>query len=49
MKEVIAIIRPERWQATLDAAGATGYPGDGKTFVTDVEQAFTIRTGDHGL
>ncbi len=24
MKEVIAVIRPEKWQATLDAAGALG-------------------------
>ena len=28
---------------------ATGHPGDGKTFITEVETAYTIRTGQRGL
>ena len=30
---------------TIQAAAFTGYPGDGKVFVTPVETAYTIRTG----
>ena len=29
----------------IQAAAASGYPGDGKIFVTPVEAAYTIRTG----
>ena len=30
---------------TIMEAGSTGFPGDGKLFVTPVEAAYTIRTG----
>ena len=30
---------------TIQEAAFTGYPGDGKIFVTPVETAYTIRTG----
>lgn len=33
----------------IQEAAATGYPGDGKTFVTPVEAAYTLRTGASGL
>jgi nitrogen regulatory protein PII 1 len=105
MKEVIAIIRPQAWKATMDAvaeagldhvfqhrvmvrgkqqgiqvgsqfyeehgktmimvvvdddqlekatevireAASSGYPGDGRTFVSDIEAAYTLRTGGAGL
>lgn len=34
---------------TIQAAAATGFPGDGRVFVTDVETAYTLRTGQSGL
>mgnify|MGYP003118306922 CR=1 FL=1 len=38
-------------QATIDAilsAGQTGEVGDGKIFVSDIQEAYRIRTGDKG-
>lgn len=38
-------------QATIDAilsAGQTGEVGDGKIFVSDINEAYRIRTGDKG-
>ena len=34
---------------SIQAAAATGFPGDGRVFVTNVESAFTLRTGESGL
>lgn len=31
--------------AAISAAARTGHPGDGRVFVTDVQRAYTIRTG----
>ena len=31
--------------AAIAAGGLTGYPGDGKIFVHDVSEVYTIRTG----
>ena len=31
--------------ATIREAASTGFPGDGKVFVTPVEAAYTVRTG----
>ena len=38
----------ERALEAIEAAARTGRIGDGKIFVTDVEQAIRIRTGDRG-
>ena len=35
--------------ATIQAAASTGFPGDGRLFVSDVEAAYTLRTGQSGL
>lgn len=35
-------------QAIKDSAH-TGYPGDGKIFIQDVREAYTVRTGQPGL
>lgn len=35
---------PKAVEAIL-GAGKTGHPGDGRVFVSDVKQAYTIRTG----
>ena len=34
---------------TIQEAAFTSYPGDGRVFVTPVETAYTIRTGQPGL
>ena len=34
---------------SIQAAASTGFPGDGRVFVTSVESAFTLRTGESGL
>ena len=33
----------------IQAAASTGFPGDGRTFVSDVDAAYTLRTGQSGL
>jgi nitrogen regulatory protein PII len=38
--EVVAIIRETAF---------TGYPGDGKIFVTPLDTVYTVRTGKQGL
>ena len=35
--------------STIEEAAFTSYPGDGKIFITLVESAYTIRTGESGL
>jgi nitrogen regulatory protein PII 1 len=35
----------EKVTQVIHDAAFSGYPGDGKVFVTDVETAYTIRTG----
>ncbi|MDR3462502.1 MAG: P-II family nitrogen regulator [Beijerinckiaceae bacterium] len=45
-------VAPELLNTVIDAITAsarTGQIGDGKIFVTDVEQAVRIRTGERGL
>ncbi len=39
----------ENVEKTIIAAARTGNYGDGKIFVSPVEEAYTIRTGDKGL
>lgn len=34
---------------TIKNSAYTGYPGDGKIFVQDVQEVYTIRTGEQGL
>jgi nitrogen regulatory protein PII 1 len=34
---------------TIKDSAYTGHPGDGKIFVQDVQEAYTIRTGQPGL
>ena len=34
---------------SIQAAASTGFPGDGRVFVTDVDSALTLRTGESGL
>ena len=33
----------------IQTAASTGFPDDGRTFVSDVEAAYTLRTGQSGL
>jgi nitrogen regulatory protein PII len=33
----------------IQNAAYTGFPGDGRTFVTDVEASYTLHTGESGL
>ena len=35
--------------STIEDAAFTSYPGDGKIFITPVESAYTIQTGESGL
>ena len=35
--------------SAIQTAAYTGFPGDGRTFVTDVETSYTLRTGESGL
>jgi nitrogen regulatory protein PII 1 len=34
---------------TIKESAYTGHPGDGKIFIQDVQEAYTIRTGQRGL
>lgn len=48
----LLVVEEEELARALDAlkTGArTGHPGDGKIFVTDVEEVMTIRTGEKAL
>ena len=45
------IVRDQNAQKTVDAivkAAGTGVIGDGKIFVSDIEDVIRIRTGEHG-
>ncbi len=49
---LMVVVEDDQVQAvadTIQAAAATGFPGDGRAFVTDVESAYTLRTGQSGL
>ena len=39
----------DRVVQAVQQAGSTGHAGDGKVFITRVEDAVTIRSGAHGL
>jgi nitrogen regulatory protein PII 1 len=39
----------EKASAAFKLGGRTGHPGDGKIFVTDVDEVYTIRTGEKNL
>ena len=41
--------RPRQRGLPGDDQAYTGFPGDGRTFVTDVEASYTLRTGEAGL
>ncbi len=45
---ILVVVQDDRVEALLQVirdAALTGYPGDGKIFVTPVDSAYTIRTG----
>ena len=45
---LMLIVKDEEAQKAVDAiltSGKTGHPGDGRVFVSDVKEAYTIRTG----
>lgn len=49
---LMLVVRDEEVQKAKDtimSAARTGNYGDGKIFVSPVEEAYTIRTGDKGL
>ena len=39
----------ETVSSTIQKAAYTGFPGDGRTFVTGVDASYTLRTGESGL
>ena len=51
MKKIEAIVKPFKLddvKETLTAAAKTGSIGDGKVFVSSLDDALRIRTGEHG-
>ena len=49
---ILIVVQDDRVESILQVirdAALTGYPGDGKIFVTPVDMAYTIRTGKPGL
>ena len=45
---LVLVVKDEEAQKAVDAilkSGKTGHPGDGRVFVSDVKEAYTIRTG----
>ena len=45
---LLLVVKDEEAQKAVDAilqSGRTGHPGDGRVFVSDVKEAYTIRTG----
>ena len=48
MKLVTAFIQPSKLKEVREALVSNGNIGDGKIFVTDVEQVIRIRTGESG-
>jgi nitrogen regulatory protein PII 1 len=39
----------EKVMGIISDSAKTGFIGDGKVFVSDVEEVYTVRTGDSGL
>ena len=39
----------EAVSSAIQKAAYSGFPGDGRTFVTGVEASYTLRTGESGL
>lgn len=39
----------EKVMSIISDSAKTGFIGDGKVFISDVEEAYTVRTGDTGL
>lgn len=49
--QVATVVRKERVKEIVDALGKalyTGHIGDGKVFITDIDNIYRIRTGDVG-
>ncbi|NLI13833.1 P-II family nitrogen regulator [Pelotomaculum propionicicum] len=46
---VVEDVRVEQAVRIIEESSRTGNIGDGKIFVTPVEEAYTIRTGERGL
>ena len=49
---IMVVVEDDRAEAVAELIkenAATGYPGDGKTFITEVETAYIIRTRQQGL
>ena len=45
---LMLVVKDDEAQKAVDAiltSGKTGHPGDGRVFVSDVKEAYTIRTG----
>lgn len=45
---LMLVVKDDEAQKAIDAilkSGKTGHPGDGRVFVSDVKEAYTIRTG----
>lgn len=45
---LLLVVKDDEAQKAIDAilqSGKTGHPGDGRVFVSDVKEAYTIRTG----
>ena len=45
---IMVVVEDEQAEAVAEVIrenAITGYPGDGKTFITEVETVYTIRTG----
>ena len=45
---ILVVVNDEQVESvvqTIQTAAMSGYPGDGKVFVSPVERAYTIRTG----
>ena len=48
----MVVVEDDQVEAVSNAiqkAAYTGFPGDGRTFVTGVDAAYTLRTGESGL
>ena len=48
----LMVVEDEQVEAVtnpIQEAASTGFPGDGRVFVTNVEAAYTLRTGESGL
>lgn len=46
---VVEDSQAEQAVKTIEKSSRTGHIGDGKIFITPVEEAYTIRTGERGL